>query len=535
MGYNVADDGERAVRDDERKPGEDAFVSHSEPLNFSEADHSSGGRSPGRTFEVRFGAPTGRRVLARTPSGPLRLLGRGRLTITGDAIRIDGKRHRNFLPSLPVEEDFPLNAIANVARSGRYVRLEVRTEDRPPLLIAFETASGADAEAVADLLPKVTTEDFLEAAAEHADFRSKLDKLDAPPVVTRALVGANVLVYLLMGLAGAGFYKVNPVMAIHWGTNFGPLTMDGQWWRLFTCMFVHFGFLHIFFNMWVLYDIGRMVERFFGGLYFLALYLFSGLAASMSSLLWHSGVNSAGASGAIFGIIGGMLAFLLRKDNDLPLSFMKRYRNVLTLFVAYALIFSFTQHGIDNAAHVGGLVSGFLMGFLLARPLDLERRKSGQIPRILRAGAFGAVVLTVMWLPLRYPRQSVRADLALSRDVLQCARADTVTITTYKTLMSEGRTGKLTDRQFADRFETRVLPLWENLYKDLKRNQPARNSSNYKLHQAYLEYVSITRDAVRLFVKGARQNDRAALEQAKKKFDERQKVIAEIDRLQKGK
>ncbi len=521
------------MRDDDREPGTDASVSHSEPPAFSAADQSGGGTTQ-RTFEVRFGAPTGRKVLARSPSGPLRLLGRGSVRIGGGVVRIEGRRHRNFQPSVPVEADFPLGDVANVARAGRYVRLEVRAEGRPPLLVAFEAQSEEEAAVIAGLLPDVATQDFLDAAAEHADFRTRLDELYAVPVATLALVAANVVVYLLMGLAGAGFYKVNPEMAIHWGTNFGPLTMDGQWWRLFTCMFVHFGFFHIFFNMWVLYDIGRMVERFFGSLYYLALYLFSGLTASLSSLLWHSGVNSAGASGAIFGIIGGMLAFLLRKDNDLPLSFMKRYRNILTLFVVYALVFSFTQHGIDNAAHVGGLVGGFLMGYLLARPLDPEKRRRGQVPRILRAGAFGALMLGALWVPLLYPRPSVRADLAFRRDVIRCAAADTTTARTFKTLIGEGRAGKLSDRQFADRLESQVLPLWEALYKDFQRDRPPVGSQNFKLQQAYLKYVATTRDAVKLYVEGARTGSRATVQMANKKLEERKKVIREIDSLQKG-
>jgi len=522
------------VRDDDKQPGEDASVSHSGPVGFSDADQSGGGPPPGRTFEVRFGAPTGRRVLARTPSGGLRLLGKGSVHIDENTVRVVGKQYRNFRPSVPVDACFPMSEIVNVARSGRYVRLEVRAEGAPPLLIAFEAGGEADASTIAGRLPRVATGDFLDAAAEHADFQIKLQKLDAAPVVTRGLVAANVLVYLLMGLSGAGFYKVNPEMAIHWGTNFGPLTMDGQWWRLFTCLFIHFGFMHIFFNMWVLYDIGRMVEKFFGSVYFLALYLFSGVAASLSSLLWHSGVNSAGASGAIFGIIGGMLAFLLRKDNDLPLSFMKRYRNILTIFVAYALIFSFTQHGIDNAAHVGGLVSGFLMGFLLARPLDIEKRRSGQLPRILRAGAFGAVAIAVMWAPLLHPSRSVRKDLAFRRDVIQCARADTETAATFKTLISEGRAGKLTDEQFAERLEKQILPLWDGLYKNLERDQPDRGSSNFALQQAYLKYAAATREAVRFYVEGARQNSRATIQMANKKLAERKTIIEEINRLQKN-
>ena len=96
---------------------------------------------------------------------------------------------------------------------------------------------------------------------------------------------------------------------LEWGANFGPKTMDGQWWRLFTSMFLHFGIIHIGFNMWVLWNVGRLVERLVGNFGFALLYVVSGLLGSVASLAWNPTTISAGASGAVFGVVGALIGF----------------------------------------------------------------------------------------------------------------------------------------------------------------------------------------------------------------------------------
>ena len=133
------------------------------------------------------------------------------------------------------------------------------------------------------------------------------------PVAT-ALLGANVLVFVLMLLAGAGLWHTPKGVQLAWGANFGPATQDGQWWRLFTAQFVHFGVLHLGMNMAALWDVGRLVERLYGRWRFAVLYGASGVAGNLLSLVVQGNqAVSAGASGAIFSLYGALLVFLWRE------------------------------------------------------------------------------------------------------------------------------------------------------------------------------------------------------------------------------
>ncbi|MGA7028420.1 MAG: rhomboid family intramembrane serine protease, partial [Candidatus Acidiferrales bacterium] len=144
------------------------------------------------------------------------------------------------------------------------------------------------------------------------------------PPVTRAIIGLNVLVYLAMGLSGVSWTAPNVLNAIQWGADFGPLTLSGEWWRQFSNMFVHFGILHIALNMWCLWNLGSALEPLMGPVGFGLTYLFSGLAASATSLAWNPWRASAGASGAIFGLAGAFVTFLLVKKLPIDKSLVQK-------------------------------------------------------------------------------------------------------------------------------------------------------------------------------------------------------------------
>jgi membrane associated rhomboid family serine protease/Flp pilus assembly protein TadD len=206
---------------------------------------------------------------------------------------------------------------------------------------------------------------------------AEIQRVEAPPwlrresssmMVTHALFGINVAVYLGMMFAGVSMLS-NPSGQdlVRWGANFGPYTLGGQWWRLLTCVFVHGGLLHIAFNMWCLWDLGALAESIYGHWTFGAVYLITGVLASLVSLWWNPHVLSVGASGAIFGIAGALVASFYLGEFSLPSAAIKGTLRSLVLFVGYNLFFGTVAHGIDNAAHIGGLVSGLILGALIAR------------------------------------------------------------------------------------------------------------------------------------------------------------------------
>ncbi|TNF98377.1 MAG: rhomboid family intramembrane serine protease [Gammaproteobacteria bacterium] len=196
-------------------------------------------------------------------------------------------------------------------------------------------------------------------------------------LITPVIFGLNIAVFIFMLLEGVGVMGDSMDLYIRYGANFGPLTKDDQWWRLLTSMFLHFGILHLVFNMWALWDAGRLTERLYGNFHFLWIYIFSGLFGSLSSLYWNNDdVVSVGASGAVFGVFGALMAYLVVQKYSVPVQLLRRLMNSAIFFIGFSLFYGFTKSGIDNAAHVGGMLSGFILGVLLAKPLGERTRYS---------------------------------------------------------------------------------------------------------------------------------------------------------------
>lgn len=181
-------------------------------------------------------------------------------------------------------------------------------------------------------------------------------------IVTPTLVAMNVAYFLAMVSVGVPASSPTAMDVLPFGANFGPLTINGEWWRLLSSTFIHFGFLHLAFNMWCLWSLGNLAERLFGKGRFLSIYLLSGLGGSAASLLWHPVVVSAGASGAVFGIAGALAAFLYLARIHLPERAARDLLTSIVIFIAFNLAFGFTVPGIDNAGHLGGLVIGAVLG-----------------------------------------------------------------------------------------------------------------------------------------------------------------------------
>ncbi len=192
--------------------------------------------------------------------------------------------------------------------------------------------------------------------------------LRGPYTVTITLIAINLMVFAAMVISGVSFTEPTPLDAIKWGADFGPLTVgEGQWWRLLTSCFVHFGIIHIAFNMYVLYQIGSFVQITFGRARYLIIYFVAGLSGSVVSLWIHPQSVGAGASGAIFGLYGAVFGFLLRERRSLNPAVMKSIGKSAGIFILYNLVFGIMSRTTDVSAHLGGLLAGFLAGIALVR------------------------------------------------------------------------------------------------------------------------------------------------------------------------
>jgi membrane associated rhomboid family serine protease len=177
-------------------------------------------------------------------------------------------------------------------------------------------------------------------------------------IVTRILVGAIVVVYLITIAQGSGLNAPGGSLFYKWAL-YGPAVRDGDWWRLITAAFLHASVLHIAFNMLALWWLGAPVEMALGRVRFIGLYLVSGLAGSAGALVANPNAVTVGASGAIFGLLGAGLILEWQATGSIA-------GNYLTL-ILINLAISFAVPGISIGGHVGGLIGGILATLAFAR------------------------------------------------------------------------------------------------------------------------------------------------------------------------
>ena len=192
-------------------------------------------------------------------------------------------------------------------------------------------------------------------------------KTTTPSYVNFYLIAANVIYFLFVEWKGS---TEDVECMLQWGAMFKPAIVEGkQYWRLFTAMFMHFGIRHLVNNMLILFVLGDNLERALGKIRYLFFYLTCGVLANGISLLWEIWfpgsrmVVSAGASGAIFGVLGGLL-YVVGVNRGRLEDLSSRQ---LATMVLFSLYFGFTSTGVNNVAHVGGLVSGIVMAWILYR------------------------------------------------------------------------------------------------------------------------------------------------------------------------
>jgi membrane associated rhomboid family serine protease/tetratricopeptide (TPR) repeat protein len=244
-------------------------------------------------------------------------------------------------------------------------------------------------------------------APGHADAAAPLRR-PRRPWATPALIGANVAVFLAMVLSGVAFLGPTTQEILDWGADFGPKIAEGEWWRLLTAAFIHIGAIHLFVNMLALRSLG-VVERLFGSGGFLFIYFASALGASVTSVMWRPANISAGASGALFGLLGALLAFFLMHRRFMAPEVFKPMMRGILFTIGINVLFGLSVQFVDNAAHFGGFATGFLAGLCLNREVvpagpgaatvlvALPSRKP-----LVRAILLGAVVLAAACLlPLR--------------------------------------------------------------------------------------------------------------------------------------
>lgn len=351
---------------------------------------------------------------------------------------------------------------------------------------------------------------------------------------TGLLIAANCLVFVAMVWAGAGYWHTSNGVQLAWGANFGPATKDGEWWRLGSALFLHFGLFHLGMNMLSLWDGGRLVERMYGSGRFLLVYFASGLAGNLLSLIIQGDrAVSGGASGAIFGIYGALMVHLWHSSrspgfpkNDLVPTEgasgevskpgaqpartgneSREQRQLLwgaAVFSTLAILLGFTIKGIDNAAHIGGLVGGLLAGMILAR--------SGSGPRPLPAwtrrtatALFGLwIALMVTFMP--QPRYRWSEEVQARGEIHEFMGEDARIAAQLEAILGSARQGASFD-ELAGRVESSVANPYADSFQSLSRLHLDPTAPSAPALARVRQYAEERRDASLALAEGLRAKD----------------------------
>jgi membrane associated rhomboid family serine protease len=172
-----------------------------------------------------------------------------------------------------------------------------------------------------------------------------------------------------MCFLGYGLMSIHSDDLLQWGANYRPAVLNGEFWRLFSSNFLHAGLYHLVPNMFVLWLVGPFLEPFLGRVKYTLAFLLTGAIASLSSIYWHEETVSVGASGAVFGLCGIFISLALTKKTSLRLGsdIHCPILGIIIAIVGCGLGSAFLISGIDHAAHIGGVLSGLVLGALIAQ------------------------------------------------------------------------------------------------------------------------------------------------------------------------
>ena len=214
------------------------------------------------------------------------------------------------------------------------------------------------------------------------------------PIITYILIFINIVMFVLMYMLGNGSENTNTL--IDFGANYILLTKAGEYYRLITSGFLHIGVIHLLLNIYSLYIVGSQVEYFYGKVKYIIIYLFSLIMGSLFTVaLSSANTVSAGASGAIFGLLGSILYFGIKYRGYIGNSLV----NQIVPVVVLNLIIGFTTPGIGNAAHIGGLIGGYLISMAVGIGIDKKEQRSSRINGIIISA-----ILTVFMIYIGFVR-----------------------------------------------------------------------------------------------------------------------------------
>lgn len=350
-------------------------------------------------------------------------------------------------------------------------------------------------------MPESAQQQARDAAKEAV--RAALAERGTRVVVTWLLVAANVAMFLIVAVQDSQIGSFNTDTLLRWGASYSPDVTQGAWWRLMTAVFLHGGFLHLAFNMFALVMVGSVTERLFGSIAFTVVYALAGLGGAVASEWMHPVGVGVGASGAVFGLYGGLLAFLLRRHATLPRTVVRSLGSGAAVVVLYNIGFGFTQPFIDNAAHLGGLISGFVAGLAFTAFGDASKLTPSYW-RSAQVACAGLVITAVAVSAL--PRYG-----DLRRNLSRFTQLDDATLDATQRALDKVAAGDLSEDECAMAIE-RLLPPWRALRSTIAPLHVP--PSDAPLIRAIVQYMDVRQYTWTLTADAMRKRDVTLLGQA---------------------
>ena len=377
--------------------------------------------------------------------------------------------------------------------------------------------------------PEVPQDD---AATRTAVATPRLSLKDWFRCATIVLIALNMLMFLMMVLQGVSVFNPTADNVLRWGADYGPLTLHGQWWRMLVSTFLHFGLIHLLFNMFVLFNIGLFLEGLADRVPFVVLYLVCGLGGSAASLAWHPSIVSAGASGAIFGLYGALLGFLVRHRGSIPAESLASLRKGALTFLGYNLLYGL-RPGVDMAAHLGGLATGFVLGLFLIQPPSTSSSSStsGDLTasggvltpasnwRVPATVALGLALIAVPMIALPKPDDYLA-------EYKRLATMEEKALALFNASLKQWQANQITTQQYADTLEKQILPPWRAEREAMEKLKVSQDQAARK--QLLVEYLTDREQGWQFTVDGLRAHDADRLRQGAQKEADAETVAAQV-------
>jgi membrane associated rhomboid family serine protease len=343
-----------------------------------------------------------------------------------------------------------------------------------------------------------------------------------PVVFVLLAISGAVFAWMAVSASGEGFAEpFSAAMLKAWGACAARLVAQGQGWRLLTAIFVHAWALQLLFNAWTLFDLGRLMERLLGSTGLLLVFLVAGFCGNVASLVWQTDHLIAGSTGAIFGLLGALVSFLLRYRRAFPPGAVARLRMSVPAFIAFNVGYGLIQKRLDSAEYLGGLFGGIVCGVLLARPLTIE-----SVARRWRGNA----VVGLLALVLLAATGWAMAPSAVLDAQTRLADLEERLMAVHQAASADFKQDKISQTEFADKIDQKILPAWRRERTRLEAIEPASPEDRVRWEDLK-RYAKLRDQAWGLLVDALRSGDEDSVDLAEQKIAEADRVADQLKAL----